>query len=115
MSADELSEQLSPIEAFEREELARAFHGILSDAAGKRVLFWVLEQCAIYADPFAGESTNATNYSLGLQAVGRKLISKFDEIDPRLYPRLLLDIAELKAMDRAAVARATEKEEEDEE
>ncbi|TIT90397.1 MAG: hypothetical protein E5W41_00290 [Mesorhizobium sp.] len=113
--SDELSEQLSPIEAFEREELAKSFRGVLSSAEGKRVMFWVLEQCAIYADAFAGESTNATNYSLGLQAVGRKLISKFDEVDPRLYPRLLLDVAELKAMDRAVVARATEKDEEDEE
>ncbi|TIW56685.1 MAG: hypothetical protein E5V54_11240 [Mesorhizobium sp.] len=113
--SDELSEQLSPIEAFEREELAKAFRGVLSSAEGKRVLFWVLEQCAIYADPYAGEHTNATNYSLGLQAAGRKVISKFDEIDPRIYPRLLLDVAELKAMDRAALERATEKDEEDEE
>lgn len=113
--SDELSEQLSPIEAFEREELANAFREVLASASGKRVLFWVLEQAAIYSDAFGGENTNATNYSLGLQAVGRKLISKFDEIDPRFYPRLLLDVAELKAMDRAAVARATEKDEEDEE
>ncbi|MDX8492911.1 hypothetical protein RFN29_15135 [Mesorhizobium sp. VK22B] len=114
--SDELSEQLSPIEAFEREELAKAFRGVLSSAEGKRVLFWVLEQAAIYTDAFAGEHTNATNYSLGLQAVGRKLISKFDEVDPRLYPRLLLDVAELKAMDRAALERRErEKEPEDEE
>lgn len=112
---DDLSEQLSPIEAFEREELAKSFRGVLSSEEGKRVLFWVLEQAAIYADAFAGENTNATNYSLGLQAVGRKLISKFDEVDPRLYPRLLLDVADLKAMDRAAVeARKTEDEEDEE-
>jgi hypothetical protein len=103
----ELSEQLSAHEQSERDELALA--------SGKRVLFWLLEQCAIYADPFAGENVNATNYTLGQQAVGRKVISKFDEIDPRHYPRLLLDIAELKAMDRAAAALATQKDEEDEE
>jgi hypothetical protein len=81
----------------------------------RRVMFWVLEQAAIYADAFSGENTSATNYSLGLQAVGRKLISKFDEIDPRFYPRLLLDVAELKAMDRAASEAATTEDEEDEE
>jgi hypothetical protein len=113
--SSELSEQLSAQEQSERDELVKAFGDVWRSASGKRVLFWLLEQCAIYADPFAGENVNATNYTLGQQAVGRKVISKFDEIDPRHYPRLLLDIAELKAMDRAAAALATQKDEEDEE
>ncbi|SDL07596.1 hypothetical protein SAMN05428953_12660 [Mesorhizobium muleiense] len=112
MSGD-LSEQLSPQEQSERNELVKAFREVAALAAGKRVLFWMLEQAAIYADPFAGENTNATNYTLGQQAVGRKLISKFDEIDPRLYPRLLLDIGELKAMDIAALAAKQETEDEE--
>lgn len=116
MMSDDLSEQLSAQEQSERDELVRAFAEVFALAAGKRVMFWLLEQCAIYADPFAGDQTNATNYTLGQQSVGRKLISKLDEIDPRHYPRLLLDIAELKAMDRAAlVAEQAKKEQEDEE
>lgn len=111
----ELSEQLSASEQSERDEVVKAFGEVLSLASGKRVLFWLLEQCAIYVDPFAGENTNATNYTLGLQAVGRKVISKMDEIDPRHYPRLLLDIADLKAMDRAATPAAKQEEYEDEE
>ncbi|RJT42002.1 hypothetical protein D3227_04805 [Mesorhizobium waimense] len=109
----DLSEQLSPQEQSERDELARAFAEVFALAAGKRVLFWMLEQCAIYADPFASENTNATNYSLGLQAAGRKLISKLDEVDPRFYPRLLLEIANLRAMDRAAAAAKQETEDEE--
>lgn len=81
-----------------------AFNAVLATAEGKRVLFWVLEQAAIYRDAFAGDDA-ATNYTLGQQSVGRKLIGMMDEIDPRTYPRLLLDIADQNAMARAAVAR----------
>ncbi len=112
--SDDLSEQLSPQEQSDRGELDKAFGEVIATASGKRVLFWLLEQCAIYADPFAGENTNGTSYTLGLQAVGRKVISKMDEIDPRHYPRLLLDVADLKAMDRAALA-AKQEDYEDEE
>lgn len=110
----DLSEQPSAHEEFEREELARAYRDVFATPAGKRVLFDILQECAIYRDPFAGDN-NATNYTLGLQAGGRRLISKLDEIDPRLYPRLLLDIADLKAMDKAAADRAAKQEGEDDE
>lgn len=102
-----LKEQLSASQESEREELERAFRAIFALAAGKRVLFWMLEQCAIYQDAFTGED-NATNYTLGLQSGGRKLISMLDQIDPRLYPQLLLDVADLKAMDRAASESAAQ-------
>ena len=78
-----------------------AFRAVLSTADGKRVLFWVLEQAGVYRDAFAGDDA-ATNYVLGQQAVGRKLIGMMGEIDPRTYPKLLLDIADLKAMELAA-------------
>lgn len=102
-----------PEQEIAREELAKAFREIVALASGKRVLFWILENAAIYRDAFSGEDS-ATNYTLGLQASGRKLIAMLDELDPRLYPQLLLDIAELRAMDRAAAkARAGKQEKED--
>lgn len=102
----DLKEQLSSAQESERAELAKAFRDVFALASGKRVLFWMLEQCAIYQDAYSGDHTNETNYLLGRQTVGRKLIAKLDDIDPRLYPKLLFDIADLKAMDRAAVAAA---------
>lgn len=85
----------------DQEELRAALAGLLSVAQGQRVLFWVLEQAAIYRDAFSGDDA-ATNYVLGQQSVGRKLIDLMEQIDPRTYPRLLLAIADLKAMDQAA-------------
>lgn len=105
---DDLREQLSPDQAVERDELAKAFREMFALHSGKRVLFWMLEQCAIYRDAYAGDN-NATNYTLGLQSGGRKLIAKLDEIDPRIYPTLLLDIATLREMDRSAAQALADK------
>lgn len=101
----ELEEQLSPEQEIARAELAKAFRDTMATVAGKRVLYWILEECAIYRDAFCGEN-NATNYTLGQQASGRKIIAKFDDVDPRLYPSLLMDMAQIREMDRAA-AKAT--------
>jgi len=87
---------------YERDELHRAIREVVATVAGKRVLFWMLEQCAIYRDPFTGQNA-PTNYTIGKQAAGRVLISKLDEIDPRLYPSLLLDIADIRDVDRSAM------------
>lgn len=100
----DLKEQLSSQQEVDRAELAKALREVLATAAGKRVVFWVLEECAIYRDAYCGEN-NATNYTLGQQASGRKIIGKLDEIDPRLYPSLLTDMAAIREFDRAA-ARA---------
>lgn len=101
------------LDQVERDAPASAFHHILTDVAGKRVLFWMLEQCAIYQDAFTGDDA-ATNYTLGRQASGRKLIAKLDEINPRFYPQLLIDIAEIKDRDRsAAISQSSDIEDED--
>lgn len=100
----ELTEALSPIQQVEREELDRAFNAVFATAHGKRVLFWMMEQCAIYEDAYRGEETHATSAKLGEQRVGRKLIAMLDSIDPRMYPQLLLDRAEIKRLDSAAAS-----------
>ncbi|MHB0785585.1 hypothetical protein [Bradyrhizobium sp. 5.13L] len=101
----DLKEQLSPEQEVARSELAKAFRDTMATVAGKRVLYWILEECAIYRDAYCGEN-NATNYTLGQQAAGRKIIAKLDDVDPRLYPALLTDMAAIREMDRAA-AKAT--------
>ncbi|MBX5020416.1 hypothetical protein [Rhizobium lentis] len=107
-------EQLSPLHTVEREEITKAFREVFALSAGKRVLFWMLEQAAIYQDAFAGEATNSTNYTLGRQSAGRRLIEMLDAVDPRFYPALLIAIADLKTIDLAA-AESLAKQQEGEE
>lgn len=101
----DVREALSPIQEAERAEIDRAFRDVFALASGKRVLFWLLSECRVYGDAFSGDDA-ATNYTLGLQAAGKKLISKLDDLDARYYPQLLLAMGEMRETDRA-IARAT--------
>lgn len=99
----------------EQEDIDRALNEVFRSAAGKRVLFWILSECSIYHSPYAGENAAATNFELGKQDVGRRIIARLDKIDPRFYPQLLLDIADLKAMDRVIAETARRGKENDDE
>jgi len=94
-------------------DLNTALQEVLKSPSGKRVLFWVLEQAAIYRDAFAGDN-NATNYVLGQQSIGRKIIERMGDVDPRAYPTLLLEVADMKAMALAAAAPSETQYEDDE-
>jgi len=110
-----LTEHMTPQQAIERERTEKAFRTLLKGEDGRRVIFWMLERCGIYRDAYSGEN-NATNYALGGQAPGRRLIEQLDQIDPRLYPQLLLDMAEIRESDKAeAEARARNMENDDDE
>jgi hypothetical protein len=98
----DFTRQLSSLHTIQRDEITKAFRDVFATASGKRVLFWMLEQCSIYEDAYAGEMTNATHYRLGLQAGGRRLLALLDSIDAHMYPGLLTAIADFKETDRAA-------------
>lgn len=83
------------------QDLDEALRALMTHEQGKRVIFWVLEQAAIYRDPFAGNA-EATNYLLGAQSIGRRIIQRLDSIDARIYPHLLLEMADMMEMKRAA-------------
>ncbi|WP_321337803.1 hypothetical protein [Breoghania sp.] len=85
----------------EQDELARALRDVLSMPSGKRLLFWVLGECNLYGDPFSSDG-HVTDYLLGKQAIGRKIIDLMNSVDLRAYPTLLLDVADIKAMEEAA-------------
>lgn len=107
-------EFLSAVDRIERDKLDASFRHLLDGEPGRRVIYWMLEQCAIYRDAYTGTDA-ATNYTLGMQASGRKLIGRLDEIDPRFYPQLLIHIAELRDRDRAAAEAIEQPEDEDDE
>lgn len=105
-------EMMSTLDRLERDALNSALRFLLSNDAGKRVLYWMLEQTAIYRDAYTGDPAS-TNYTLGQQSTGRKLIAKIDEIDARFYPQLLLDIAEIRSRDSAAADNMNQPEDDD--
>lgn len=100
------------LEKIKREKLEAGFREVLASDGGKRVIYWMLEQCAIYRDAYTGDDA-ATNYTLGMQASGRKLIAEIDSIDPRFYPQLLLSIAEINQRDEALSKALSNQEDDD--
>lgn len=88
----------------ENEELKRALAAVVNTDAGKRVLFWLLERCNVYGEAFS-ESHSVSSYHLGRMSIGRLLIAKMDEINPQIYPKLLLDYANMRAIERAAKSK----------
>lgn len=109
----DLQRQPFTADDYRQSELAKALASVAGSHEGRRVLFWVLEQAGIYQDAYSADDA-ATNYRLGQQSIGRRLIEAFDLVDPRAYPRLLLDLAEMQELDRAAVAAMVKPEDEDE-
>ncbi len=105
----DINEELQRIEL---NELRKAYRDTFASPQGKRVLFDILEMCGTYSAAFTGEN-NATNFRLGLQEGGKRLISRLDEIDARFYPTLLLAIADMKELDKAAASANKEQEDDD--
>lgn len=89
-----------------RDELERAYRAVYATRAGKLVLYDILSKSGIYGASFSGENTHTTNFILGQQEVGKRLIRELDSIDARFYPKLLLDMAEMREMELEAARRA---------
>lgn len=109
----DLKEQLSVEQQSEADALANAYREVFNTQSGKLVLFDFLSRCSIYSSAYAGENTAGTNYALGQQSVGREVIGMLDSIDPRIYPQLLFDVADIKVMKKAVADRAAKTEDED--
>lgn len=83
------------------QDLREALRRLLTTADGKLVVFWLLSRAGLYANAFdVGEAIE--RYRLGRQSIGLEILGKLDQIDARLYPRLLLERGEALEMDRAA-------------
>jgi len=98
--------KLSEMQELQQDDLKRAFRDVIATAAGKRVLFWVMEQCVIYGEAYTGDD-NATNYNLGRQGVGKRLIAMLDGIDPKIYPTLLLEVARMNEEQQEILKRTS--------
>lgn len=92
--------------ASDEQDLRASLQSLLTTADGKRVVFWLLSRAGIYGAPFNTEAA-IERYQLGRQSIGLELLSKLDQIDARLYPRLLLERGEQEEMTRAAREAAT--------
>jgi len=98
---DHFKDQPSIPQTIGRDEITTAFREVFATASGKRVLFWMLEQCAIYQVAFAGEAVSATHYARMVKAFYLPL-SADEHMPPDGKPQLTaLEIATIKAWIKA--------------
>lgn len=93
--------------ARDEQDLRASLAAMLATADGKRVVFWLLGRCGIYANAFDPGSEAAERYQLGRQSIGLEILQKLDLIDARLYPTLILERGQQEEMNRAAREAAT--------
>lgn len=69
----------------------RALANVAKTAEGRVVLWEILSRSHIYDDAFHGNSHDI--FAKGKRDVGLWLIAYMNEVDPTLYPQMLLDVA----------------------
>lgn len=70
---------------------AEAFRHVLSIPQGRLFVLWVLKQCPVYSTSYDEASGSVSAFAEGNRNVGLKLIRAMGEINPMLYPQLLID------------------------
>lgn len=79
----------------EYEEGDNPLHEALSKVCkmpeGRALMWAIIGQTKIYSEDFSGNSRDI--FDKGRRSVGLWLIAQLTEVDPTVYPRLLLDMA----------------------
>lgn len=65
---------------------------VLKTASGRKVIYHILDLCNLYADSFTGNSQ--TFHLEGKRSIGLDILALIQEVDPKAYPKLLLEMQE---------------------
>ncbi len=82
----------------EQQRRRNDYEQVLRTDAGKRVILDILGLCGVYSIAFAGTNREVTEFNLGGQNVGLRIIDRLNDLNRTVYPALLLSQArELEA------------------
>lgn len=95
-----------PEDDTEEPAIYRALNNVMSTPEGRTVVWHVLGWCKVYNEAFAGNSGDI--FEKGQRSIGLRLIATLNEIDPTMYPRMLLDVAR-REMDEQRLLAEKEK------
>jgi hypothetical protein len=97
-----LKENLSAVQIAERDQLRADLRQVMAEPHGRRVIWAMLDKTGIYRSSFTGNSQ--TFYAEGERNVGLWLLALMGDVDPTIYPAMLLEKAQQRASDMAAAA-----------
>jgi hypothetical protein len=81
-------------EAFDRmQELAdaervQALRDVLATLAGRRVLWWLLEQCHLYHQSWSPGQADRTAFLEGERSIGLRLLDQIERVGPLRYAQM---------------------------
>jgi hypothetical protein len=67
-----------------------------STVAGRELLFYILDNCAIYAPTMPDQMLE---FNVGRKSIGIDLVELMNSVDPKIYPELLLERAKNERRD----------------
>ncbi len=78
----------------DRKTLEANIRELIKTKSGKDFIWEVISMCGIYSSTFTGNSQGA--YLEGKRAVGLEVLQLLEDVDPALYPNLILEKQEKK-------------------
>lgn len=84
-----MREHLTKRERVAKQRLDNAWRTVSESNAGRLVLLDVLSWAGVYRDPFSVDVGVMGNL-VGAQNIGRRVISRLDELSPVIYPGMIL-------------------------
>ena len=95
----DLTALLSKEDLLAQDRVRNDLNAVIDTPQGRRTIQWILSMCGMYRSCFNADLA-ITSFSLGERNIGLRIVSEMNEIDPRIYPRMLLDTAnELERID----------------
>lgn len=74
--------------AIEQERVASAFRDALDTAAGRALVWWILEGCHVFQTSFVPGSADRTVFAEGERSIGLRLIDAIERYCPMRYRQM---------------------------
>ena len=109
MSEEEYEPYQIPVreEDFDETEVGRALNNVMCTAEGRLVIWTILSSTGMHRDEFHGGERDA--FEKGKRSIGLQLVSLMQDVDPTIYPRMLLEVAKKEKLRRLEEQREHEK------
>ncbi len=110
---DELKDEYEPYqipvreEDFDETELGRALNAVMNTSEGRLVIWNILAKTGMHRDEFHGGERDA--FEKGRRSIGLFVVEFMQDVDPTMYPRMLLEVAKKEKQRRVEEKLAYEK------
>lgn len=85
-----MSHPLEDLQPEERELFVGEMRNLMRNPSARRLVWMILQMCPVYRISMDSLNGTASSFMEGERNVGLKVIRLLEEVDPQLYPLMLL-------------------------